>query len=649
MQDLLKGLNEKQKEAVLATDGPVLIIAGPGSGKTKVLTHRIAWLIKEKKIEPDRILAVTFTNRAAEEMRSRVVKLLDRKSGARERYPILGTYHSICNLILRREAKALGIKSSFVIYDEDDSISLIKRAMEELKIDTKQFQPSGVRYAVSSAKNKLIDWKEYASEAQGLWQKTVAKIYEHYQKELKKSNALDFDDLLGETAALFKNNPEVLQKYQKKFQYILVDEYQDTNYTQYLLIKLLAELHKNICVVGDTDQGIYSWRGADIGNILAFERDWPNAKIIFLEENYRSTQAILEAAQKMIAKNILRREKKIFSGKEKGLPIFVYEAADEKDEAGFIRRTVEELTAGAEGLVYKDFAVFYRTNAQSRVIEEELIKRALPYRIVGGLRFYARKEIKDILAYLRFIQNPQDLVSLERIINVPTRGIGEKSQKIIFDNLAKAKSDLLSWTASADFKKSEIGAKAEKGINDFTNLITGIKNGKNLNLEQAVRRLLENLKYEEYLRSTFLESEAKIENIRELLAVVKKFSGLPLDEAISSFLSEATLFEEGEMRLAPIADTIGLMTLHSAKGLEFRTVFIAGLEEGILPHARSLNSQSELEEERRLAYVGITRAKERVYLIYTRSRGFSGSKQANLPSRFLYEIPEELTERIENF
>lgn len=653
MSDLLKGLNEKQKEAVVATDGPVLVVAGPGSGKTKVLTHRIAYLIREKKVDPARILAVTFTNRAAEEMKSRVAKLLGHKNGFGGKYPVLGTFHSISNLILRRESKALGIKSGFVIYDEDDSISLVKKVMEELKIDPKQFQPSSARYAISGAKNELIGWKEYAEQATGLWQKTIAKIYEHYQKGLEKNNAYDFDDLICRLVLLFKNNSEVLQKYQKKFQYILVDEYQDTNYTQYLLVKMLAALHKNICVVGDTDQGIYSWRGADIKNILAFERDWPDAKIIFLEENYRSTQKILEAAQKLIMKNALRHEKKIFSAKEKGSPIFLFEAASEKDEASFICRTIREVVeqslSGEKAKIgFGDFAVFYRVNAQSRAIEEELIKAALPYRIIGGQRFYGRKEVKDILAYLKFIQNPRDLVSLLRIINVPARGIGEKTAKIIFNELEKTGRDLISLFETGEFEKLAIGSKAMKGIDNFIKIIAGIKNAKNLNLEKAIKQLLKNISYEEYLKSSFLDSEAKIENIRELIAVVKKFGGLPLNEAINNFLSEASLFEGGEAAHARKSEAINLMTLHSAKGLEFRFVFIAGMEEGILPHSRSLNSQSELEEERRLAYVGITRAKERVYLTHTRARNLAGSMQANLPSRFLYEIPEELMERIEN-
>ncbi|MBU3965421.1 UvrD-helicase domain-containing protein [Patescibacteria group bacterium] len=668
MSKLLEGLNEKQKEAVVLTDGPVLVVAGPGSGKTKVLTHRIAYLIKEKKIDPSRILAVTFTNRAAEEMKSRVAKLLGREDNRNGQYPALGTFHSISNLILRHESKALGVKSSFVIYDEDDSISLVKKVMEEAKIDPKQFQPSRVRYAISAAKNELIGWKDYAEQATGLWQKTVAKIYEYYQKGLGKNNAYDFDDLICELVKLFKDNSEVLQKYQKKFQYILVDEYQDTNYAQYLLVKMLADTRKNICVVGDTDQGIYSWRGADIKNILAFERDWPSAKIIFLEENYRSTQKILEAAQKLITKNALRREKKIFSAKEKGSPIFIFEAASEKDEAGFIGRTIKDFvgkdSAGEKRKIgYGDFAVFYRVNAQSRAIEEELIKAALPYRIIGGQRFYGRKEIKDILAYLKFIQNPIDLVSLTRIINVPARGIGEKTAKIIFDNLAETGQDLISWVEKTDFEKIGLSAKVSKSLYSFIEIIKNFQlkacaQGASApggdppraeNLEKAIKQLLKNISYEEYLKSSSLDSEAKIENIRELIAVVKKFNDLPLAEAINNFLSEASLFEGGEAARTQKSDVINLMTLHSAKGLEFRFVFIAGMEEGILPHSRSLNSQNELEEERRLAYVGITRAKERVYLTRTRARNLAGLIQANLPSRFLYEIPEELMERIENY
>jgi len=644
--ELLKGLNEKQKEAVMVQNGPLLIVAGPGSGKTRVLTHRIAYLIKEHKINPANILGVTFTNKAAQEMRSRLGALLGEKNTARKTIfssggPTLGTFHALGNMILRREAKFLGRKPDFVIYDEEDSISLIKKTMEALEINPKQFNPNNVKYAISAAKNELIGEEQYQAEAHGLWQETVAKIYANYQKALEKNNAFDFDDLIGKLTELFKKNKEVLEKYQQKFIYIMVDEYQDTNFAQYTLVKMLADKNKNLCVVGDTDQGIYSWRGADIRNILAFERDWPEAKIIFLEENYRSTQRILDAAQGLISKNVLRHEKKLFSSKEGGAPLFVYEAMDSVAEANFIIKTIQEQAGSA----WKEVAILYRTNAQSRAIEEAFVKSALPYRIIGGVRFYARAEIKDILAFLKFIQNPNDLVSLARIINVPSRGIGEKAEKTIFSALAESGLDLMALLEKKNLAELGLSAKAAEGLKNFAEIIKETKNSEEPSFEKVIKKFLRRIKYLSHFNADAPDYEDKIDNIKEFIGVAKKYSPMPFPEALVNFLVETSLFEDAGDRKSENA--VSLMTLHAAKGLEFKHVFIAGLEEGILPHSRSLGDAQQLEEERRLLYVGITRAKEKVFMLYSRTRSLGEYIQSNAPSRFLREIPEDLMEKVE--
>lgn len=652
--DILAGLNEKQREAVTYPSGPLLIVAGPGSGKTRVLTHRVAYLIKELHVNPDQILGVTFTNKAAEEMRVRLGKLLseDKPAGSIVKGPTIGTFHSFGNMVLRREAKHLGLKSDFVIYDEDDSISQIKKSMEALEINPKQFSPTSVKYSISGAKNELMSEKQFLEQAHGLWQETIAKIYVHYQESLLKNNAMDFDDLINKLHELFRDNKEVLKKYQDRFFHILVDEYQDTNLAQYTLIKMLASANRNICVVGDTDQGIYSWRGADIRNILAFEKDWPEAKTIFLEENYRSTQRILDAAQGLISKNVLRHDKKIYSQKLEGHPLFVYEASDSRSEANFISRTIQNLIIESatkpkdEKLNFRDCAVFYRTNAQSRAVEESFISEALPYRIVGGVRFYARREVKDILSYLKIVQNSSDLVSLARIINVPPRGIGEKTEKVIFDNLSKGGGDLLTWVKKGGPEEAGLGAKVSESVKNFTGLITEIRDSKDLNLEKAIKKILVKLDYAKYLEGSSPEKDDKMENLKELLSVAKKYAKLPLREALVEFLAEASLFEETGRKTTD--DAINLMTLHSAKGLEFKVVFIVGLEEGILPHSRSLADIQQLEEERRLLYVGITRAKERLYMLLSQRRSFGDMMQANAPSRFLREIPDHLLEKVED-
>lgn len=649
--DIIKGLNKKQCEAVMTASGPLLIVAGPGSGKTRVLTHRIAYLVQEHKVSPGKIMGVTFTNKAAGEMRMRLGGLLNLNGKPGKNYftaanPTIGTFHAIGNIILRREADALGRKSDFVIYDEDDAVSVIKKSMETLEINPKQFSPTSVKYAISAAKNELIGSKQYLSEANGFWQENVGKIYTEYQKGLDVNNAFDFDDLIGKVIELFQKHENILKEYQERFLHILVDEYQDTNFAQYTLVKMLAAQSRNICVVGDTDQGIYSWRGADIRNILAFEKDWEGAKTIFLEENYRTTQKILEAAQELISKNALRHEKNIFSSKEEGSPIYVYEAVNSDEEASFILKKASCLVAGVENKIkWSDVAILYRTNAQSRVIEEAFVRAGAPYRIIGGVRFYARAEIKDILAYLKFIQNSSDLISLARIINLPSRGIGEKGEKLIFSSLLQSKKDFFDWAQTTDLATIGLGAKAIEGLKNFRDILFKIKTDKTLTLEKAIKKLLDNIGYQKYIVN-MADKEDRVENIKEFIKVARKYNDLTFDVGLGEFLVEASLFEDAGEKQNENSTT--LMTLHAAKGLEFKVVFIVGLEEGILPHSRSLGDISQLEEERRLLYVGITRAKEKVYLLYSRVRSFGESLQANSPSRFLREISEHLIEKIEN-
>ncbi len=595
-------LNPQQIKAVTTVGGPVLIVAGPGSGKTKVLTHRVAFLIKEKEINPENILAVTFTNKAAGEMRERVVKLLETGS-YRRTCPCIGTFHSICSKILRQEINRLGYKKNFVIYDEDDQKRLIKEVMKELEIDTQQFTPSRVLHTISAAKDELINTRDYEEQAFDYFQESISKIYKNYQVRLKANNALDFDDLISITIELFRKHPKVLNAYQKRFQYILVDEYQDTNSSQYVFVNLLAQNHKNIFVIGDIDQSIYGWRGADFRNILNFEKDYPETKVIILKECYRCTKNILNAAQNIISKNNLRKEKILKSRKPKGNLITIYKADNEKREAKFIARKIKNLTyEGA--LKLKDFVVLYRTNAQSRALEEAFLKYGIFYKITGGIRFYARREVKDILAYLKLIQNPKDEISLKRIINVPPR-------------------------------------RKNKKIENFDALISQFRQ---LSLKYSVTKLihfiLNEIDYEDYVNDGTKEGRARWENVLELLTVAKEYNHLAPPQGLRNFLEEVSLLTNAD-GISSNKEVVNLMTLHCAKGLEFKAVFIAGCEEGLLPHSLS-QTQEELEEERRLIYVGITRAKERVFLTYTDQRNLYGSTLKNIPSEFLKDIPRNL-------
>lgn len=631
--NILDSLNSKQKQAVETTEGPLLILAGPGSGKTRVLTHRLAYLINTG-ISPKNILAVTFTNKAADEMKGRVAKLLaaepNRTKQNRYGIPFIGTFHAFCLRILRKEINKLGYKRSFVIYDEADQLKLIKNIIKKLDINKEQFQPKKIIATISSLKSEVIDYKTYKDSAQEYFEKIISELYENYQKELKKNNALDFDDLIMISVQIFKEFPEVLEKYQERFEYILVDEYQDTNPAQYQLIKLLAEKYKNLCVVGDDAQSVYSFRNADFRNILNFEKDFPQAKIITLDQNYRSTQNILDAASQIIAKNVYQKPKNLWTENPTGSPISIIGAWNEKGEAESIAKKIKDLSK--QGFKLNDFTVFYRTNAQSRALEEAFIRHNIPHKLVGAIKFYQRKEIKDIVAYLRFVYT-NDLISLERIINIPSRNIGEITKnKIANQGLNNV-------------------AKTNQGIKNFCNLIKKAKKiALKKPLSKVVEFILEQSNYKRHLkklygdnliRENIPENEARWENIEELIRVSQDYDKLEPPKGLKEFLEKTALFSEAD-EIKEQKEVVHLMTLHTAKGLEFPIVFIIGCEEGVLPHSKSLFNPLDVEEERRLFYVGITRSKKLLYLLFSQTRNGWGGREANPPSRFLSEMSEEL-------
>ena len=620
-EKLLEGLNQKQKEAVTTTEGPVLILAGPGSGKTRVLTHRVAYLL-EKGVDPRNILAVTFTNKAAEEMKERIRSLVASRNSE---LPLIGTFHSICARWLRSEIKTLGFSGNFTIYDADDSRSLLKKVMKELQITEEQFKLNLVKEVISRAKNELVDEKLYQLSAFDYFPQTISKIYSLYQRRLKETNALDFDDLILLTVKILQDRPEILAKYQNRYRYILVDEYQDTNLAQYTLINLLARQDKNLFVIGDEAQSVYSWRGADFRNILNFENDYPEAKIILLEQNYRSSQTILDAAYHIIQRARQKKDKKLWTENKTGNPLVIFEAASEREESDFIVQEIISLQ-NKERLKLKDFVVLYRTNAQSRNIEEAFLRAGIPYKIIGGFKFYERKEIKDVLAYLKFLQNPKDFVSLERIINTPPRGIGQKA----IEKLAAASWDLaLPLPALKKFREliEELDAVASRQKLSF-----------------LVKKTIELAGLKNFLLDGTEEGINRFENIQELLTVTKKYDQEIPPRGLELFLEEVSLLTDQD-ELETQKDQVNLMTLHCAKGLEFSSVFIVGCEEGVFPHSRSLGESGQLEEERRLCYVGITRAKKHLFLLHARQRNLYGGIQVNPPSRFLQEIPAELVER----
>lgn len=642
--ELLEGLNPEQQEAVKHGEGPLLIMAGAGSGKTRVLTHRIAYLIGEKEVPHWSILAITFTNKAAREMKNRVARII----GGQAEEMWISTFHSMCVRILRRDIDRIGFNRNFTILDSSDQKTVIKRLVKEMNIDPKKFDPRTILGSISSAKNELKTPADYAKTANSLYEETVHKVYEAYQKELKKNQSLDFDDLIMTTIKLFKLVPEVLEYYQRRFRFVMVDEYQDTNRAQYLLVNMMADRHKNICVVGDSDQSIYRWRGADIQNIMSFEKDYDNATVVMLEQNYRSTKRILEAANKVIDKNAGRKAKNLWTENIEGEKLSYYEADNEHDEAQFVvGRVKEHLDSGK----YKasDIAVLYRTNAQSRVIEELFVKSNLSYTIVGGTKFYDRKEIKDLLAYLRLVANPADDISLRRIINVPKRGIGNTT----LDKIQEYANyhDISLFQTIQEIDKLGLSGRFTKMLKEFGDQLRGwVQMQEYLPVMELVEELLEKTGYRDMLKNdNSLEAEGRLENINEFLTVAKEFEDVNEDKTLVAFLTDLALIadidkvEDDE----EATEKILLMTLHSAKGLEFPLVFLIGLEEGIFPHSRSLSEEVEMEEERRLAYVGITRAEQRLYMSRARMRTLYGKTNMNPPSRFLSEVPEELVEAIE--
>ena len=639
--DCTYGLNPQQAEAVINTEGPMLIMAGAGSGKTKVLTCRVANLL-QKGVRPYRILAITFTNKAAAEMRERVNNM----SGPAAKDVWLFTFHAFCARFLRMEIDKLpGYGGNFAIYDTADSQNLIKQILKEMNLDDKRFQPSGILSRISNAKNALQDAAAFARQAGDFYEQRVADIYSRYEQKLQLNNALDFDDLLMLSIKLLQENKEVREKYQDRFDYLLVDEYQDTNHAQYLLTKFLAAKHRNICVVGDADQSIYGWRGADIQNILDFEKDYPDAKVIKLEQNYRSTQIILDAANAVIENNTGRKPKNLWTENKSGADIIYFQAVDERDEARFVIEQLQNLQR-TENKKLGDMAILYRTNTQSRIFEEMLIKSGISYNMVGGLKFYERKEIKDIIAYLRVIFNPADSLSLLRIINVPKRGIGDASLAKIQAYAAANNVSLfeaVSNAAAIDGLSSRFVSK----LDDLAGIIFELMNLANeAPVEDLIDRVLRDTGYLEELENERTpQAQSRIDNLHELISVAQEFAASEEENNLENFLAHVALVSDiDDTELGE--DAITLMTLHSSKGLEFPVVFLVGMEEGLFPHARTLMDETEIEEERRLCYVGITRAKEKLFLSSTKMRTIYGNTVTYPPSRFLQEIPARLVKTI---
>lgn len=613
-KQILKGLNEFQEQAVSHIKGPVLIVAGAGSGKTKTLTHRLAYLIASK-VDPKKILMVTFTNKAALEMKERVAKILGKDNND----SFIGTFHKLGVMILRETAQFFDWERNFTIFDQKDSRQIIKNCLKDLDLPKEQFSPAGVGEEISRAKNLLISSKEYEESASNFFQKKVAKVYSLYEEKLSQNKAFDFDDLIFKTVMVLKKKKDILEKYQNRWEYLMVDEFQDTNPSQYYLIKLLAKKHRNICVVGDDDQSIYSWRQADISNFLNFEKDWPKTKVIVLGENYRTTRNILSGAQSLIKNNKFRKEKDLYTNNQEGSLIKLIQVNSDLMEADFISEHIEK-----EGIDYKNFAILYRTNAQSRVVEEAMLKKGIPYQVFAGAKFYDRKEIKDLVAYLRFISNRKDSASLERIINVPARGIGKKKKEVIFQE-GSAFDNLDNIKEAKEFKETILSAQKliEKGavLVDVINLV------------------IEKTGYKQFLMASGSEGKERWQNVLELLRLAQE-TKLKGSLGLEEFLERVSLFQDEDQKNDKKG--VQLMTLHSAKGLEFKTVFIIGMEEGLIPHTQSQLSPNDLEEERRLAYVGMTRAKEDLFLIFSSRRRIFGGFTSNPPSRFLGEIEPDL-------
>lgn len=643
MNPLIIGMNDKQAEAVQTTDGPLLIMAGAGSGKTRVLTHRIAYLIDEKYVNPWNILAITFTNKAAREMRERAIALNPATQDT-----LIATFHSMCVRILRREADYIGYNRNFTIVDPGEQRTLMKRIIKQLNLDTKKWNERSILGTISNAKNDLLDEIAYEKQAGDMYTQVIAKCYKAYQEELRRSEAMDFDDLIMMTLRLFDQNKDVLAYYQQRYQYIHVDEYQDTNHAQYQLVKLLASRFKNICVVGDADQSIYGWRGADMQNILDFEKDYPQAKVVLLEENYRSTKKILQAANNVINHNKNRRPKKLWTQNDEGEQIVYHRANNEQEEAVFVASTIDNIVR-EQGKNFKDFAVLYRTNAQSRTIEEALLKSNIPYTMVGGTKFYSRKEIRDVIAYLNILANTSDNISFERIVNEPKRGVGPGTLEKIRSFAYEQNMSLLD--ASSNVMLSPLKGKAAQAVWDLANLILTLRSKlDSLTVTEITENLLDKTGYLEALQvQNTLESQARIENIEEFLSVTKNFDDNPeitvegetgLDR-LSRFLNDLALIADTDDSATETAE-VTLMTLHAAKGLEFPVVFLIGMEEGVFPLSRAIEDADELEEERRLAYVGITRAEQILFLTNANTRTLFGKTSYNRPTRFIREIDDEL-------
>lgn len=640
--DYIDKLNKEQGEAVLQTEGPVLILAGAGSGKTRVLTYRIAYLIEEKSVYPSNILAITFTNKAAREMKDRVQSLIGNVDNM-----WICTFHSACVRILRKNVESLrDYKKNFVIYDSKDQEALVKECLKELNLNEKNFPFRAVSAEISKAKDMLMTPdKYYDRNMHDIKKRKLADIYRLYQKKLQKNNALDFDDILFKTVELFELNPDILQYYQNKFRYIMVDEYQDTNFCQYTLVRLLAKQHRNLCVVGDDDQSIYSWRGADIGNILNFEKDFPGAKVVKLEQNYRSTQVILDAANSVIRNNFARKNKKLWTENGEGRSIIFHNAMDEWGEANFIMDEVLRLVA-QENRELGDFAVLYRTNAQSRVLEEACMSHGIPYKIVGGFKFYDRKEVKDIIAYLRVIQNPDEDLSLKRIINIPKRGIGNTTLEAITRYAAAGGDSIFGALLEID-SIDGVSTKARKGIKEFVKIMTDLMGISETEcVSKLLKEVLDRTGYiDELKKDGDEESQVRSENVSELLSATLEFEEKNENATLQNFLEQMALMSD----IDSVEDgnsTLIMMTLHSAKGLEYPFIFMSGMEEGVFPSQRSYYEEKQMEEERRLMYVGITRAEERLYLTAAFERTLFGNTTYNTVSQFVREIPKDLLVKV---
>lgn len=629
-------LNPQQERAVTAPPGPILVLAGPGSGKTRVLASRVAWLVLEHDVAPAEVMAVTFTNKAAREMRERLERLL---GASRARGLSLGTFHAICARILRREAEAAGVSRDYVIFDTDDQRRLVRQALEGLNLDDKRYRPRAMHSAISQAKSELVPPQAYA--AQSYYGEIVKRVYERYQALLSANSGLDFDDLLMIPARMFKQRPDILVKYQKRYEHILVDEFQDTNQAQYVLLKQLSGEHHNLFCVADEDQSIYRWRGADYRNIRRLRHDHPDIEAFLLERNYRSTQTILDAAQAVIRHNRDRVDKNLFTERGDGPEIVVHEAYDQDEEAQFVVDTIARLVA-QEGRSPGEFAVMYRTNAQSRALEDAFVRAGLPYRLVGATRFYSRREVKDLLAFLRIIQNPDDDLSMERVINVPPRGIGRKTRMLLEDEAKDRGASVyrvLKRIRKDDAEGPDLWTRSERAVIDFLEKLEGwIAASGELPVAELISRVLEDTGYADYLRDGSDEGEDRWANVQELRNVAAEEP----DVSLTEFLTDVALVSDVD-NLSDDVDAPTLLTLHSAKGLEFPVVFITGLEEGLLPHSRSFDEPEEMAEERRLAYVGLTRAEDRLFLAYAFRRTRYGSSEATVPSRFLEDIPGDLT------